>query len=135
MDLPKSPVGKLSTSAVRVVLSSAHLGLAIVVSPVAAVTCPIDEGIVAGTKTAPLLGDRVRFRHVRDILSKDNGEASIQVPIDVAMEEPWSRVVGEETDCHFISRVANTHDISDDRVDEVVSRATSGADDMEVMPM
>jgi len=51
------------------------------------------------------------------------------------MEEPWSRVVGEETDCDFISRVANTHDISDDRVDEVVSRVTSGADDVEVMPM
>ena len=57
------------------------------------------------------------------------------MPIDVAMEEPWSRVVGEEPNCDFISRVANTHDISDDRVDEVVSRVTSGADDVEVMPM
>ena len=55
MVLPKSPVGKLSTSAVsRAILSSAHLGLAIVVSPVAAVTCPVDEGIVVGTKTFPL---------------------------------------------------------------------------------
>jgi len=57
------------------------------------------------------------------------------VPIDVAMEEPWSRVVGEEPNCDFISRVAHTHDISDDRVDEVVSRVASGADDVEVMPM
>jgi len=135
MDLPKSPVGKLSTSAVRDILSSVHLGSAVGPSPVAAVICPVDEGIVFGTKMLPLVRDRVRCWHVRDILSKDNGEASIQMPIDVAMEEPWSRVVGEETDCDFISRVANTHDISDDSVVEVVGRVTSAADDVEVMPM
>jgi len=55
MDLPKSPVGKLSTSAVRAILSSAHLGLAEVPSPVAAVFCPVDEGIVVGAKTFPLV--------------------------------------------------------------------------------
>ena len=54
MDIPKSPVGKLSKSAVRTTLSSAHLGLAVVPSPVAAVICSIDEGIVVGTKTFPL---------------------------------------------------------------------------------
>jgi hypothetical protein len=51
------------------------------------------------------------------------------------MEEPWSRVVGEEPDCDFISSVTNTHDISDDRVVEVVGRVTSAADYVEVMPM
>ena len=74
------------------------------------------------------------MRNSNDI-SRKGKNSRIQVPIDVAMEEPWSRVVGEETDCDFISRVANAHDISDDRVDEVVGRVTSAADDVEVMPM
>ena len=57
------------------------------------------------------------------------------MPIDVAMEEPRSRVVGEEPDCDFITSVTNTHDVSDDRVVEVVGRVTSGADYVEIMPM
>jgi hypothetical protein len=51
------------------------------------------------------------------------------------MEEPWSRVVGEEPNRDFISSIANAHDISDDRVVEVVSRVTGAADDVEVMPV
>jgi len=54
-------VGKLSTGAVSRVILAAYLGRAVgprarvVVSPVPAATRPIDEGIVAGTKTFPLL--------------------------------------------------------------------------------
>jgi hypothetical protein len=59
----------------------------------------------------------------------------IQVPIDVAMEEPRSRVVGEETDCDFITSVADTHDVSDDWIDEVVGRVTSATNHVEVMAM
>jgi len=51
------------------------------------------------------------------------------------MEEPRSRVVGEEPDCDFITSVTNTHDVSDDRVVEVVGRVTSGADYVETMAM
>ena len=57
------------------------------------------------------------------------------MPIDVAMEEPWSRVVGEEPDCDFITSVANTHDVSDNWIDEVVGRVTSATDHVEVMAM
>ena len=55
------------------------------------------------------------------------------MPIDVAMEEPWPRVIGEETDCDFITSGANTHDVSDDWIDEVVGRVTSATDHVEVM--
>jgi len=51
------------------------------------------------------------------------------------MEEPWSRVVGEEPDCDFITSVANTHDVSDNWIDEVVGRVTSATDHVEVMAM
>ena len=57
------------------------------------------------------------------------------MPIDVAMEEPWSRVVGEEPDCDFITSAANTHDVSDNWIDEVVGRVTSATDHVEAMPM
>ena len=57
------------------------------------------------------------------------------MPVDVAMEEPRSRIVGEEPDCDVIPGVANTHDISDNRVDEVVGRVTSAAYHMKIVPV
>jgi hypothetical protein len=36
------------------------------------------------------------------------------------MEEPRSRIVREEPDRHFVPTVTDTHDISNDRVIEVV---------------
>ena len=51
------------------------------------------------------------------------------------MEEPRSRIVGEEPDCDVIPSVANTHDISDDWIDEVVGRVTSAADHMKIVPV
>jgi len=57
------------------------------------------------------------------------------VPIDVAMEEPRSRIVGEEPDGHFISTSTHRHDISDDGVVEVVGRTIGAADHMEIVPV
>jgi hypothetical protein len=51
------------------------------------------------------------------------------------MEEPRSRIVSEKPDCDVIPSVANTHDISDNRVDEVVGRVTRAAYHMEIMAM
>jgi len=51
------------------------------------------------------------------------------------MEEPWPRIIGEEPDSNFITSVANTHDISDDRIVEVVGRVTSAADHVEIVPV
>jgi hypothetical protein len=55
------------------------------------------------------------------------------MPIDVAMEKPGAGIVRKEADCDIISSVTDTHDISDNRIVEVVGRAASGADHMEVV--
>jgi hypothetical protein len=58
----------------------------------------------------------------------------IQVPVDVAVKEPWARVIGEESDGHDIRLAgADAHDIADDRVDEVVGVASGAPDHMEGM--
>jgi hypothetical protein len=54
----------------------------------------------------------------------------------MAMPDPRSRIVGKEPDCHFvIGGITHIHDISNNRVIEVVGRVTSAADYMEIMPM
>jgi hypothetical protein len=78
-------------------------------------------------------------RHVGYILGKDDSKATrlarqhnstityrsidherVQVPIDVAVEEPRARVVREEPDRDIISGVADAHDVADNGVHEVV---------------
>ena len=58
-----------------------------------------------------------------------------QMPINVAMEEPRARVVSEESDRDIITRVADAHDVADDRVVIVVRRITSTSDYGESMAM
>jgi hypothetical protein len=53
----------------------------------------------------------------------------------VAVEEPGPVVVGKEPNRDIVSSIANTHDIPDNRVDEVVGRVTSAADHMESVPV
>ena len=53
------------------------------------------------------------------------------MPIDVAVEDPWSRIVSDESDCDVIAWVPVTHDIADDGVVKVISRVTGAADDVE----
>jgi hypothetical protein len=60
----------------------------------------------------------------------------IQVPIDVAMKEPRSRIVREEPDGDFIiSTITDRHHISDNRVVEVVGRTIDAADYVEIVPV
>jgi hypothetical protein len=57
------------------------------------------------------------------------------MPIDMAVEEPRSRIVREEPDRDFVSRVTHTYDISNDRIVEVVGRISCAPDYMEIMPV
>ena len=57
------------------------------------------------------------------------------MPVNVAVKEPRPWVVSEESDCDIISRVADAHDVTDDRINVVVSRVTSAADDVERVPV
>ena len=51
----------------------------------------------------------------------------------MAVEEPRARIVREEPDRHVIPVIADAHNVPDDRIDIVVGRVTSTADNMERM--
>jgi hypothetical protein len=53
----------------------------------------------------------------------------------VAVKEPRARIVSGEPDRDFIARIPDAHDVADDGVDEVISLATSAADDREGVPV
>lgn len=57
------------------------------------------------------------------------------MPVNVAVEEPRARIVGEETNRDIIPSLTNTHDIPDNRVVKVVGRVTSAADHIEAVAM
>ena len=57
------------------------------------------------------------------------------MPIDVTVEEPRTRIVGEETDGYVIATVADTHDIANHGIHKVVRRVTSAANYGEGVPM
>jgi hypothetical protein len=65
---------------------------------------------------------------------KTTHDSRIQVPVDVAVEEPWARVVGKESNGYEVSMAGpNAHDIADDRVVEVVGFASGAPNHMEGM--
>lgn len=51
------------------------------------------------------------------------------MPVDVAMEEPGTRIVGDEPNRDVITCVADVHDIPNNRIDKVVRGAAGAADD------
>jgi hypothetical protein len=57
------------------------------------------------------------------------------VPVNVAVEEPWAGIVGDETNCDIIPSVTNTHDIPNNGVVKVVRCVTSAADHIEAVAM
>ena len=59
----------------------------------------------------------------------------VQVPVNVAVEEPWARVICEEPNCNVIAGVAHAHDVADDWVNKVVRVISSTADYVERMSM
>ena len=69
--------------------------------------------------------------HFIDVLGEDNGEAGIEVIVDVAVEEPGTGVVGAEADGNVIAGGAGADDVALGGVDVVVSVAAGGADDPE----
>ena len=54
------------------------------------------------------------------------------MPVNVTVEEPWARVVGEEPNRYHISGArANAHDIADNGVDKVVRRVSGASNHVE----
>jgi len=56
--------------------------------------------------------------YVWNILSKDDSKTNRrQVPVDMAMEEPWTRVISIESDGDIATRLSYAHDVAEDRID------------------
>ena len=94
----------------------------------------------------------VLLLHVGDVLGKDDSKATrlahqhnstityqstdherAQVPVNVAVEEPRTRVVREEPDRDIVASVADAYDVADNWVHKVVRRIASTADHVERM--
>ena len=63
------------------------------------------------------------------------GGSPFQVPVNMAVQEPRTRVVSEEPDRDIIIRVADAHDVADDRVDKVISRVSRTPYHVECVPV
>jgi hypothetical protein len=55
------------------------------------------------------------------------------MPFDVAVEEPRPRVIRDETDSYLVTASTDAYDVTANWVNEVIVRAASTADDIEVM--
>jgi len=78
------------------------------------------QAVVDGAELVPRRG-RGLLAYGRRILSHNDGEADFQVPVNVAVEEPWTSVVSDETEGCVVGRVrAGVDNIADDRIIEIV---------------
>ena len=88
------------------------------------------ERVVCRAKVRPCLWHEVRERGVDSVLGKHDGEARLEMEVDVAMEEPRAWVVGLEADCDVVARGrgAGRDDVAPDRVVVVVFCGAGAAD-------
>ena len=70
-------------------------------------------------------------RDLISLLSKDDGEAGLEMVVDVAVEEPRARVVGGEADGDVVAVITDAHGVALGRVVVVVGRLASRADNIE----
>jgi hypothetical protein len=71
--------------------------------------------------------------HVRDVLRHHDGEPGVEVPVDVAVEEPRARVVGGEPDGDVVACAPGRDGIPLDWVDVVVLGGVRRTDDGELV--
>jgi len=92
------------------------------------------EVIVHRAQILPVLWGNLRCRPADVVFGsfcKGNSETSFKMPINVAMQEPGSWVVGEEAECS-ISTIDGIH-ITTERIDEVGDNFIRGQGDIECM--
>ena len=89
----------------------------------------VGERVIDGAELLPRRRDRIRDRGTTDGLSEDDGETSLEVEVDVAVEEPRARVVGLEADRNVVARGGGSRgdDVAPDRVVVVVVGGTCAA--------
>lgn len=90
------------------------------------------ESVVDGAQLLPSVRRTLDSgRDVGEVLDEEHLKASYEMPVDVAVQDPRSRVVGDESNSDSVSRVASADDVTDGRVLEVVVAGTSAPDDVE----
>jgi hypothetical protein len=61
----------------------------------------------------------------------ESGSLRGEMPVNMAMEEPWPGIIGHKTNCNFITRIANADYVTDYRVVPVIGTVPCTADDVE----
>ena len=56
-----------------------------------------------------------------------------EMPVNVAMEEPWARVIRAEAECDIVTTTTNAEDITARRVHVVVGGTSGGTNNVEGM--
>jgi hypothetical protein len=91
------------------------------------------SGTSSANTTAKPLEQRTNQYDQQDTYEENDWR--IQVPVDVAVEEPGARVVGKEPNCDYIPGVTHTYDIPDNGVVKIVGGVASAANYMEAVPV
>lgn len=91
--------------------------------------------VVDGAKIIPSLRNGLIVCHVTRVLSQHDSKAEVQVPVDVAMQEPWAVVVSDKANGDVVASVSNGDDVAADGVLVVVYRASGASNDREGMTM
>jgi len=90
------------------------------------------KSVVVGAEFPPLFGDDLRLITSDVILggfTHDDRETDFQMPVNVAMEDPWAWVVGEEADGSVAT--VDSHNITLDGILEVPGGTVGRLDDIE----
>jgi len=90
------------------------------------------KGVVRGAKLSPLLSNNLGFIASDIVLGSfthDHRQARFQMPIDVAMEDPWTRVVSEEANGRVTT--VDSYSITFDGINEIPGSAVRRLDDIE----
>jgi len=91
------------------------------------------QAVVKGAEPAPCRG-RGLLAYCSGILGENDGEAYFQMPVNVAVEEPGTRVVGDESKRRVVGRVrAGVDNIADYRIIEIIGRIPGTANNEEVV--
>ena len=93
------------------------------------------SGTSSAKTTAKPLRQPKRSSSAQALRREERDDERSQVPVDMAMEEPWTRVVSVESDGDIVTRISYAHDVADDRINEVVGRVPGAPDHIEVVPM
>ena len=93
----------------------------------------LGERVIDRAQVRPVLRDRVRDSHIRDVLGHDDRKAGVEVGLDVAVEEPRAGVVRLEPDRHVVVVILETRadGVPEDGVLVVVLGAVRAANDRE----